>query len=194
MKKIVFLFVTFVMLNSINSFAQSDFHFKLNSDELINPYQKLHFHSKEKSEFSNGFLEAVLIVFPFNPIFQLQNKRFYAGITKEVSLMAYPYGRLAVEYSLIFRETRLNQFRASYNFDFGLESGDLYAFLFSIGGGYFTDFHDVGYFPQASVSLILPFGDNLATVPYFKVRETFMTKGSPDIFDVSLGLGLYITF
>lgn len=194
MRKIAFLFFAFTLIFSVRSIAQSDFQKKNHFHDSKNSGIKLKLNSKGNTEFSNSFLETVLIVFPFNPIFQLQDKKFYAGITKEVSLMAYPYGRLAVEYSLIFRETRLNQFRASYNFDVGLETGDLFAFLLSVGGGYFTDFHDVGYFPQASLSLLLPLWDKMATVPYFKVRETFMTKDVPDIFDVSLGLSLYLVF
>lgn len=188
----IFLLILLILISN-QTLAQTILQEYKTQKYSVNSEEKLKLHSKENTESSNVFLKALLIAFPFNPIFQLQDKRFYAGITKEISLISYPYGRLAVEYSLIFRETRLNQVRASYNYDFGMESGDFYAFLISVGGGYFTDFYDVGYFPQVSASLLLPFSDKISTVPYLKIRETFMTKGSPDIFDISLGLGLYIS-
>jgi two-component system alkaline phosphatase synthesis response regulator PhoP len=124
----------------------------------------------------------------------IENKKFYAGFTKEISYGKFPYGRLALEYSFIFRETRLNHLRASYNFDIPLETGDFFAFLISVGGGYFTDFDKEGYFPQASLSLLLPFSDEIGSMPYIKFRHTFMTdKSKSDISDFSLGLGLYIS-
>lgn len=194
MKKSFYFLIIFILSNSIYSIAQTNLQSISPPKSTTTFEKKLKLHSKENTEVSSGFLKALVYLFPFNPIFQFQDNKFYVGITKEISLIAYPYGRIAVEYSLIFRETRLNQVRASYNYDFGMESGDFFALLFSIGGGYFTDFYDVGYFPQAAVSLLLPFGDKITTVPYFKIRETFMTKGSPDIFDISLGLGLYFSF
>lgn len=194
MKKLITFLIFLILSYSGNSIAQTILHDSYVLKNSFNFENNLKMNSVKKNESSESFLNTMVFLFPFNPIFQLQDKRFYAGITKEISLISYPYGRIAVEYSLIFRETRLNQIRASYNYDFGLESGDFFALLFSIGGGYFTDFHDVGYFPQASVSLLLPFSENISSVPYFKIRETFMTNGNPDIFDVSLGLGLYISF
>ncbi len=163
------------------------------SNNFIPDEINLKLNSKENNAASNGFLKAALLAFPINPVLLIEDKRFYAGITKDVSFGSFPYGRISLEYSLIFRNTNLNQIRASYNYDIGLESGDLYALILSIGGGYFTDFKKTGYFPQASLSLLLPVTDNLASLPYIKVRETFMTKNDPDIFDFSFGFGLYVS-
>lgn len=182
----IFLTVFFISASIVNSYSQNS---EYKSSEI-----NLKFHSKENSSMSSGLLKAGLIVFPFNPILLIENKKFYAGFTKEISYGKFPYGRLALEYSFIFRETRFNHLRASYNFDIPLETGDFFAFLISVGGGYFTDFDKEGYFPQASLSLLLPFSDEIGSMPYIKFRHTFMTdKSKSDISDFSLGLGLYIS-
>lgn len=138
---------------------------------------------------TESFLQTAVLFSPINPIFLIENKKFYVGLTKEFSIWAFPYGRLATEYSFIFRETRLNHLRVSYNFDIPVEAGDIAAFLLSFGGGYFTDFDKSGYFPQASFSLVLPANDNVAAMLYFKARNTFMTdKSKSDIFDISFGI------
>ena len=134
-------------------------------------------------------------MFPINPILLLEDKKFYVGITKEFSFGIFPYGRIAAEYSLIFRNTRLNQLRFSYNFDIPVEAGDLAAFFLTVGAGYFTDFYKEGYFPQASFSLLIPVDDNIGISTYFKIRNTFMTeKEESDIFDISLGLATVFYF
>ncbi|MBL8007221.1 MAG: hypothetical protein JNJ56_06790 [Ignavibacteria bacterium] len=186
MKKNYFLILNIALIFAVsgNTFPQHQ--------NILNPELKLKLHQDKSNNASNDFIETLLIVFPLNPVFQLQDKRFYAGITKEISFGFYPYGRIAAEYSLIFRKTRLNQLRASYNLDLPLESGDFYAFLLSVGAGYFTDFTDEGFFPQASLNLFLPVFDEIAVPLYFKIRETFMTKDKPDIFDISFGFGLYL--
>ena len=142
---------------------------------------------------SVSFGEVALILFPVNPILLIENEKFYVGITKEISFGAFPYGRIAAEYSLIFRDTRLNHLRFSYNYDFALEARDLGAVLLSLGGGYFTDFNKEGYFPQVSFGLLFPVMENVAANPYLKLRHTFMTDANEsDISDLSLGFGLYI--
>jgi hypothetical protein len=139
--------------------------------------------------------DIALALFPLNPILMIEGDKFYAGITKEISFGAYPYGRVAAEYSLIFRETRLNHLRFSYNYDFGLEVRDMGALLLTIGGGYFTDFHKEGFFPQVALGLLFPIAENIGADPYIKLRHTFMTDSNEsDISDLSLGLSLYISF
>lgn len=149
--------------------------------------------SKKNSSFKS--YEVAFMLFPFNPILLIENKKFYVGITKEISLGFFPYGRAAFEYSLIFRETHLNQIRVSYNFDFPVETGDFAAFLLTVGGGYFTDFSKEGYFPQISFNLLIGASDNIGIDPYVKVRNTFMTdKNESDIFDFSFGLATVFYF
>lgn len=150
--------------------------------------------SKQNSSSFTAFKIGSML-FPFNPIFLVENKKFYVGITKEISLGKFPYGRIAFEYSLIFRETHLNQIRASYNFDFPLESGDLAAVLVSPGVGYFTDFSKEGFFPQVSFNLLIPLDDHIGINTYVKFRNTFMIeKNESDIFDFSLGVGTVFYF
>ncbi len=139
--------------------------------------------------------EVALALFPLNPILMIEGDKFYAGITKEVSFGSYPYGRIAAEYSLIFRETRVNHLRFSYNYDIAIEARDFAAFFLTLGGGYFTDFNKEGYFPQLSFSMLIAFTDNIGTNPYIKLRHTFMTDSEEsDISDLSLGLSLYVSF
>lgn len=181
------IFITIIFFITINNCAFSQMQ------DLYKTNINLKLNSREKAEESLGFSKVLLLAFPLNPILMIEGKRFYAGITKDVSFGNYPYGRISLEYSLIFRQTYLNQVRASYNYDFGLESGDFAALILSVGGGYFTDFKMTGYFPQLSLSMLFPITDNIATLPYIKVRETFMTKGDPDIFDFSFGFGMYVS-
>ncbi len=120
----------------------------------------------------------------------VENEKVYAGVTKEFSVGRFPYGRVAAEYSLIFRETKINQLRFSYNYDIPLSAGDIAAFMLSVGGGYFTDFDKTGYFPQLSFGLLLAASDHVAVHAYTKVRNTFVTEDNEsDIFDLSLGFG-----
>lgn len=144
---------------------------------------------------SQSILGAASILFPLNPIFVFEDKKFYFGLTKEFSIGKIPYGRIAAEYSVIFRETHLNHLRFSYNYDFLVETGDIAAILISVGGGYFTDFDKQGYFPQASFSIMIPAVENVGIMAYIKFRNTIMTKKEqPDIFDVSLGLATAFYF
>ena len=151
-------------------------------------------NNNAESSSLNG-LGLIAVVFPINPIFLIENKKFYAGITKEFSLSLYPVGRLAAEYSLIFRKTHLNQLRFSYNYDIPLVARDFAVIFLSLGGGYFTDFEKYGYFPQTSVNFLLPASDDIAVNAYFKVRNVFVAddKGS-DVFDISLGFGTIFSF
>ena len=186
MKKTLSFILLFILISKF-VVAQKDFEeVKINFPSSL---QEINSNS------SNTALGALVIFFPINPIFLLEGKRFYAGITKEFSVGKFPYGRLAAEYSLIFRETRLNQLRFSYNYDIPLAAADIAAVLLSAGGGYFTDFYKEGYFPQLSVSLMLVLEDNIAVNTYFKVRNTFMTESTEsDIFDVSFGLATNFYF
>ena len=167
---------------------------ELSAAQIIPP---LSMNPKDKSSTlaAESFGEVALALFPLNPILMIEGDKFYAGLTKEVSFGYFPYGRVAAEYSLIFRETRVNHLRFSYNYDIVLEAGDFAAFFLTLGGGYFTDFKKEGYFPQLSLSMLIAFTDNLGTNPYIKLRHTFMNDSKKsDISDLSLGLSLYVSF
>ncbi|MBK8551207.1 MAG: hypothetical protein IPL53_09175 [Ignavibacteria bacterium] len=177
----VFIFVLF----GSTAFSQKDHEeFNLNFPSSLNEIE---------SASSISTYKIIAFLFPLNPIFLVEDKRFYAGITKEFSIGAFPYGRAAAEYSLIFRKTRLNQLRFSYNFDIPLEVSDFGAFMLTVGAGYFTDFYKEGFFPQASLNIMLPFNDNIGINAYIKFRNTFVTDDNEsDIFDFSLGLATFV--
>ena len=178
---LIILSVLFSIVSSGTLSAQQS-GVRLNSE---NPYLNFR-QDRQQTAFEDISLLAIL--FPLNPIFLIENKRFYAGMTKEFSIGKFPFGRFAAEYSLIFRETRVNHLRLSYNFDIPLEAGDIAAVILSAGGGYFTDFDKKGYFPQLSFGILLPATEIIAVNLYFKTRYTFMDdKSKSDIFDISLG-------
>ena len=189
MKKNIFL-LTFIVTFILTFF----FPMSYTSAQTQNSFlPELKLNDKQKQAESLSFSEIALVLFPFNPILMIDNDKFYAGITKEISLGFIPYGRISAEYSLVFRETHLNQLRFSYNYDFLLEAGDFAAFLLTAGGGYFTDFDKTGYFPQASLAILFPITDDIATNPYIKFRYAFVNDNKGDVYDLSFGLGLYFS-
>jgi cation transport ATPase len=129
-----------------------------------------------------------------NPIIVYEDKHVDIGLTKEVSVYIYSFVRMAGEYSRIFRAHNKNHLRASLNLDMPVAVGDFAAFVYSLGGGYFTDTKHSGYFPQASFSLLL-FSNHVGTNVYVKTRYTFITqKEKSNIFDFSIGAGLAFYF
>lgn len=184
--KIIFIFL--ILLNSIFLYSQEK------QNTLLTDHS-ISLIDRSQSGFSFNTAKTLTLLFPFNPIFLIENKKFYAGITKEVSIGKFPFGRLASEYSLIFRKTHLNQLRFSYNFDIPLETSDFAVFMLSIGGGYFTDFSKEGYFPQAALGLVIPFDNSAGVNAYIKFRNTFITDDNEsDIFDFSFGLAASFYF
>ena len=126
-----------------------------------------------------------------NPMLVIEDKKAFFGLTKEVSVGYFPYGRLAFEYSYIFRSYNTSHLRFSYNYDIILEAGNFAAFILTPGAGYFTDTHNKGWFVQGSFGLILP-AIFSAVNPYFRYRHTFIQDklpGKTDIDDISLGMG-----
>lgn len=184
--KIIFTFL--ILLNSYYLYSQE-------KQNTFWPDHPISLVDRSQSGFSFNTAKTLALLFPFNPIFLIENKKFYAGITKEVSIGKFPFGRIASEYSLIFRKTHLNQLRFSYNFDIPLETSDFAVFMLSLGGGYFTDFSKEGYFPQVALGLVIPFDNSAGINAYMKFRNTFVTgENESDIFDFSLGLAASVYF
>lgn len=125
----------------------------INEYNVIKPFQAKEIYNVQDSW---STVAVISVLFPFNPVFMLEDKRFYAGITKEFSFGKFPFGRIAAEYSLIFRETHLNHLRFSYNYDIPLSRGDIAAVLLSVGGGYFTDFLSTGSFLSHHLTFSFP--------------------------------------
>lgn len=183
MKKYFLLAIFLLVFVPVKLYSQT-------GNDLI-PKMKL--NDKQIVTESLSFSEVALALFPLNPILMIDNGKFYAGITKEISLGFIPYGRISAEYSLVFREKYLNQLRFSYNYDFVIEAGDFAAVLLTAGGGYFTDFNKDGYFPQTSLAILFPITDDIATNPYIKFRYAFVNDNKGDVYDLSFGLGLYFS-
>lgn len=135
-------------------------------------------------------------VFLVNPDIVIESKKVYFGLTKELSAGVYPLGRAEFEYTYVFRSERKNNFRLSYNFDIPVSGvGQTGGFFISPGGGYYTDLERKGWFAQISAGLIgAPFAGKLRIHPNLKLRKTFVQDLYPDIFDVSLGVGLCLYY
>lgn len=164
---------------------------------------KLNFHS-DKYDSDNSLLKqpglnyskagvplSFYIAAIINPMLVIEDKKAFFGLTKEVSIGKFPYGRLAFEYSYIFRSYITSHLRLSYNYDIILEAGNFVGFVVTPGAGYFTDTKNNGWFIHGSFGAILPTGNYFAFNPYLRYRHTFIKdKSKSNINDISLGVGL----
>lgn len=135
-------------------------------------------------------------VYLINPIILLENKKLYAGITKEFSVGFGKLGehRFAAEYSFIFAGNISHHLRFSYKYDIMLKDNLQPSHMIqgtdviSPGVGYFTDFKGNGIFPEISFGYSLR-NHKLLFFPYVKLRHTFMfKKDKSDITDLSFGI------
>lgn len=131
-----------------------------------------------------------------NPVILYENKRIYAGLTKEISVGFGKMGqnRVAFEYSLIFSGNISNHLRFSFKYDFLLKenikpSHNLQGTgVLSPGAGYFTNFDKQGFFPELSFGYSLR-NHKILIYPHIKIRHTFMFgKTDADITDLSFGI------
>ena len=151
---------------------------------------------KPKKTDSGTYIIAAIILLP-GPELLAENKKVYFGLTKEISAGIYPFGRLAFEYTYIFRSYDRNHFRISYNYDFITETNSYVALWLSLGLGYFTDTRNKGFFPQFSGAILIPLDMRVleAVYPYVKTRYTFVRgQGNSNIFDFSLGIGFLLHY
>ena len=208
MKNIIFIFLVFICLNTVSQVTPSSekynkhFHLKLNNIKQNSyPEINLKLHKGKGIDITNSGkvtkskIESIYYIFYslllINPMLVIEDKKAYFGLTKEVSIGYYPTGRLAFEYSYLFREMNKSHLRFSYNYDIVLETRDFAAFTLTPGAGYFTDTHNKGWFGHLSAGMLVPAG--LLTVnPYFRYRHTFLQDkpaGKTDIDDISIGMG-----
>jgi hypothetical protein len=197
MYKYLLLFIFLISVMLCNTFSQTGLNLKENS--VNHHFQVLNSHSLKHSS-SASLPNAVYIIgiaaILINPMLVLEDKKIFFGLTKEVSIWKYPYGRLAFEYSFIFRPENKNHFRFSYNYDIVLGSGDFIGFLATPGAGYFTDTKNHGWFLQGAFTVLLPIPD-IGLLPYLRYRHTFISDKQPgktDIDDISLGVGICLYF
>lgn len=161
------------------------------------PKNKSAFYSKGNSASSILPLSIgiVSVIYLINPVLVYENKKIYAGITKEISVGWGLFGehRTAFEYSLIFGGKLRSFIRFSYKYDFLLKKGIEPSHtlqgtpVLSVGAGYFNDFSGAGIFPELSYGYSLR-NHKLLLYAHIKLRHTFMfRKDKPDITDLSVG-------
>lgn len=138
----------------------------------------------------NAFVLAIAI----NPVLVYENKKFYFGLTREVTLGFGKIAqyRLSAEYSFIFRPNMNHNIRISAKYDLLSRLSKSTWFpsrdAFSIGTGFFWDAGGNGIFPEITAGYRFDESD-IIIYPYAKLRHTFMlTKNKPDITDLSLGM------
>ncbi len=186
MKKNIVAVLVILLLTGNSLFAQIN-TLKLKNDTKNSEFTALKpFKLSSKADAPTYFYIAAII----NPMLVIEDKKVFFGLTKEVSFGKFPYGRIAFEYSYIFRSYNTSHLRLSYNYDFVLETGSFGGFIATPGVGYFTDTKNNGWFIHASFGAILATSDHFAISPYLRYRHTFIKdKLKSDINDISLGVG-----
>lgn len=181
---ILLLFLT------VNAFTQS---IKLSDFNSKNNSKSVYKNTLEKVE-DFEIYKPIMMLWPLNPMIVVENSNVYFGLTKEVDIiMPYAKAKLGFEYSYIFRSERNNHLRVFADYIIPLQTGDFALVLVHLGGGYFTDTKKSGLFPQASLSILVPFTDTFGVNLYVKTRETIMLKKEEsNIFDFSIGIGTTI--
>jgi hypothetical protein len=183
-RKIGFVLIVFALF-STTAFSQLN-EMKLKDSPGSNYHLKSPRNSYSKTDMPASFYLAFII----NPMLVIEDKKVFFGLTKEVSIGKFPYGRIAFEYSYIFRSYNTSHLRVSYNFDIVFEAGDFVAFIATPGAGYFTDTKNNGWFLHGSVGAIMATSDHFGISPYLRYRHTFIKdKTKSDINDISLGVG-----
>ncbi|MBK8982347.1 MAG: hypothetical protein IPM38_08520 [Ignavibacteria bacterium] len=138
----------------------------------------------------------VSFLYLLNPIVLFENDKISGGITKEVSVGFGNFGehRFSGEYSYLFRQDLSSNVRLAYKYDFLLKSGIRPSnFLqgtavLTVGGGYFTNFSNHGFFPEVSFGYSIR-NHKLLFYPSLKIRYTYVKNGSA-ISDISAGIVL----
>ncbi len=189
----------FPALSQDNSSYQPELKLKVSRSLLntgqANPYvgnlSGKHFPAYyNKAGLPTGTAVAGIVFLLINPVLVFEDKKIFWGLTKEVSYSLFPYGRIAFEYSFLFRTFNKNHFRFSYNYDFIYQQGRSWLmFVISLGAGYFTDTEKKGVFAQSSAGFFIP-TPLFIIHPYIKYRFTLVPeKNRSDIHDLSLGAG-----
>lgn len=167
-------------------------------ETYINTNNALHFISDQNKSSATLPLSigVVSVLYLINPVLIYENKKVYAGITKEVSLGWGKMGehRTAFEYSLILGGQLRHFIRFSYKYDILLDkkiepSHMLQSVpVISAGAGYFNDFRGGGVFPELTYGYSIR-NHKLLIYPHIKLRHTFMlNQDKPDITDISAGI------
>jgi len=179
MKQFIYLLIAVILLHW-NSFSQSK-------------YSSL-FKENSASDAGNSLiLGSILVV---TPTLLIEGGKSHFGLSKEFSIGRFPYGRAELDYTYIFRSERTSAVHISYNLDipFNCSFRQPSLFMFSPGGGYYTDFTRKGFFVQLAIGLWAGtgFSNAISVHPNLKIRKVFMKDSQPGVFDISLGVGFGI--
>lgn len=185
-----------ILIIILSSIVYSNTYSQINFEDSFRFYEK---KSKTSSVLpvSIGVLAAVYLI---NPITEYTDKKLYLGMTKELSIGWGKLGehRTTFEYSMIFGGNIRHHIRFSYKYDILLRTGIQPSHMLqgtsvlSLGGGYFTDFDDKGFFPELTYGYSIR-NHKLLFYPHVKIRHTFMLgKDANDITDLSFGIILGI--
>ena len=188
-KKFIFIIFIIIFLWS-NTYSQ----------QIYEPFNRIshykHFKQSSGSSFLPVSIAAAGIFYLINPILLYENKKLFAGITKEFSIGFGDFGehRLAGEYSLILGGNVKHYIRFSYKYDLLLKDNIKPSHMFqgtsvlSLGAGYFTDFNGKGIFPEVTYGYSIR-NHKLLFYPHVKIRYTYMFgKDKIDKADISFGI------
>jgi hypothetical protein len=141
------------------------------------------------------FIMALYVLTVINPMVVFEDKKVFFALTKELSFGKYPFGRIAFEYSYVFRDYNNSHLRLSYNYDIILHSGDFAAIVTTPGAGFFSDTKNKGWFTHWAAGIFLAPIDYFALYPYIRYRYTYIAnKNKTDIHDVSVGMSFMFYF
>jgi hypothetical protein len=187
---LVFLSLLIIFFSTVNLYSQSEL-------KLLNENNQLFFSNENTAQtFLPVSIGVAAVLYLVNPILIFEDKKIYAGITKELSIGWGKFGehRTAFEYSLIISGRIRHFIRFSYKYDFLLQkdiqpSHNMQGTgVVSFGGGYFTDFDGTGVFPEVTWGYSIR-NHKFLFYPHLKLRHTFMLKkDKSDITDLSFGI------
>jgi hypothetical protein len=185
MKKVIYLFV--LVLCTLYLFGQDSY-------SQLKHTQSFMFKKNSKTETGNTIILGSALL--LTPTLLIENSKSHFGLSKELSLGKFPYGRAELDYTYVFRSERTSAVHLSYNLDIPFNGSFRRPslFMFSPGGGYYTDFTRKGFFAQLAVGLWAGtgFSNAISVHPNLKVRKVFMQDNQPGIFEISLGVGFGI--
>jgi len=189
MKKIIYIIILLLTFSNIYSqvnplLGQSNYI--LNNEATIT----------SPSPFTTISVGVGAILYLINPILLYEDRKVYAGITKELSVGFGKFGehRAAFEYSFVFTGNISHHIRFSYKYDLlfknNIEPSHMLqtTIALSLGTGYFTNFTKHGVFPELTLGYSLR-NHKILIFPHIKIRHTFMfRKEDSDITDISFGI------
>jgi hypothetical protein len=157
MIKNIFIAFALVLFFSAGIRSQNiDLKLKENkSSQLKQDLFKINPGVTKKADLPTPLLLLGIVLF-INPMVVFEDKKVFFGLTKEISVGVYQYGRIAFEYSYIFRSYNTSHLRVSYIYDAVFETDYFVPADINAGVGYFTDTKNKGWFLQGSAGVLVP--------------------------------------